>query len=731
MVITECKRLVATVWMAAVLVGTSAGAASVPASNWFALEPVKDDFRPNILDGSRWVEAPTGQHGFVTAKGDRFVFEDGTGVSFLGAQIGGFGREQIDYATQRMRRQGINITRMHGLENLTSRAGKTSFDYSAEGFERLDYLIAKLGENGIYLILDVHYPLTYRFKPADEIPGLPAGGPAPHAEFFTEKVAGLMHQRMADIFTHLNPHTGKRYGNDPTIALVEILNEDSLFWGEIAAPFRAELAQKFADWLRRKYGDEAGLRKAWTAEGKSPLAEGEGLAPGQHISLLGNTQFTARYFQANPEKRVRGQDQMRFYLELEEKYWADSVAALRRAGVRVPICATNWQAHGFPTRVHMLGQSKLDYIDRHGYWDHPQGEGNRKWRIATALFHNLPMVKAVKPEQDMLTYLGKGNLVTEKAWEQVLGLPMTISEWNTCLPNQYSLEGTGLMAAYGLLQGWDGLLEFGCFSPDWRESLGPGSFDMLANPPQILQFPAVAALWHRRDVREAELVAESLYDGDTIFGLGEDRKPVPLAAALVGKVGYRFVSQSRKPIVTDIRQYWDPERLLARSITGELVWDAAAGFVTVDTPRTQAVIGFLGTAPHTLKAITLRSPTRFGAVYVTALEERAPVETSRRLLVTAVGPARNTEMEYETTSQPSPLGTPYQRLRAVGKPPILLEAITGQVEIRSRVAGQLKAWALDVVGHRVRSVPLAVAADAVTLTMQPEYRTVYYELSTE
>ena len=173
---------------------------------------------------------------------------------------------------------------------------------------------------------------------------------------------------------------------------------------------------------------------------------------------------------------------------------------MRKAGVKVPICGTNWQAHGFATRVHMLGQSRLDYIDRHGYWDHPQGEGNLKWRLATALFHDLPMVKAVDSKQDVLNYLGKGNLVTEKAWEQVLGLPMTISEWNTCLPNEYSLEGTGLMAAYGLLQGWDGLLEFGYFSPDWRDNLARGSFDLFSNPPQILQFPAVAAMWHRQDV---------------------------------------------------------------------------------------------------------------------------------------------------------------------------------------------------------------------------------------
>ena len=714
-----------------VLAGMSIGAESPASSSWFPFEPAKDRFGPSVLDGSRWVEAPTGKHGFVTAKGDRFVFEDGTPIRFFGAQIGSFSKEQLDYAVRRMRRQGINITRLHGLENLNDRSGRTSFEYSKEGFDRLDYLIAKLGENGIYIILDVHYPLTYRFKPGDEIPGLPQGGPASHAQFFNEKIASIMHRRMADVFTHLNPYTNKRYCDDPTVAMVEVLNEDSLFWGQIAMPLRQELEQKFADWLRAKYGDDAGLRKAWTADGKSPLVEGEGLGPGRHVSLLNNGSFNAKYFQAHPDQAVRAQDQMRFCLELEEKYWSDSVAAIRKAGVKVPISATNWQAHGFATRVHMLGQSKLDYIDRHGYWDHPQGEGNLKWRIATALFHNQPMVKAVKPDQDTLVYLGRGNLVTEKAWEQVLGLPMTISEWNTCLPNQYSLEGTGLMAVYGLLQGWDGLLEFGYFSPDWRESLGPGSFDMLANPPQILQFPAIAALWHRQDIREAELVAESLYDNESVFGLDEDRKPVPIAAALIGKVGYRFVSQRREPVVKDIGAYWDADKRIARSTTGELTWNASDGFVTINTPRTQAAIGFLGTGPHELATVTLRSPTSFGAVYVTAMDGAAAIESARRLLVTAVGPARNTGMEYETTSQTSPLGVPYSRLREAGKAPALLEAVTGQIEIRSRLAGQLKVWTLDVVGNRIREVPLAVKANAAILDLRPEAKTVYYEIATE
>ncbi len=66
----------------------------------------------------------------------------------------------------------------------------------------------------------------------------------------------------------------------------------------------------------------------------------------------------------------------------------------REPGVKVPIVATPWQGYSFTTRVHRLGEAKLDYMDRHDYWDHPQGEGNLKCQIATAQFHNLPMVKS-------------------------------------------------------------------------------------------------------------------------------------------------------------------------------------------------------------------------------------------------------------------------------------------------------------------------------------------------
>ncbi len=702
----------------AALLGFGIAGPAVGSGGWFPFRPAEDGFGATVLDCSRWIEAPTGRHGFVTVRGERFAFEDGTPIRFWGAQIDLWKKEQADYAIRRMRKQGINITRQHGLGFLNDRGGKTSLDFRAEGFDRLDYYISKLGENGIYLILDPHYPLIFRYRAGDSIPGLPEGGAASKAHFINRRAASLMQRRMVKIVTHFNPYTRKRYCDDPTVAMIEILNEESLFWGEIEKSTLSELEAGFSGWLRARYGDDAGLRKTWISGGGNPLKEGEGLGPGGRMGLIPSWDFNEGFFTEHPELRARGRDQMRYYVELEEKYWTACRDSLRKAGVKVPINATNWQGHGFTTRPHMLGQSKLDYIDRHGYWDHPQGEGDLKWRISTALFHDLPMVKAVEPGQDVLHYLGIGNLVTEKAWEQVLGLPMTISEWNTCLPNEYSLEGTGLMAAYGLLQGWDTSLQFGYFSPDWPDGLGNGSFDMLGNPPQILQYPAVSTLWHRGDVSEAELIAESLYDEDGVFSLVEDRKPVPIAAALAGKVGYRFVGQKRPAVVRDLGPFWDAGKRIARSSTGELTWDAAKGVVRINTSRSQAVIGFLSAESHAMNDVRLESPTGFGAVYVTSMDGSAAIRDARALLVTAVGPARNSGMEYEPTAEKSQFDGWFRHLKTEGAPPALIEAITGDLHIQTGKAGEMKAWALDAVGRRMREVPLKKAKDGILFELK-------------
>ncbi len=700
--------------------------------DWFEFKPTKDEFGPSALDCSRFIEKPAGQHGFLHVEGERFVFEDGAPARFFGAQLArAYEPETADYVCRRLVKQGINIVRYHGTIGVTDPDGNSVRDYSEERWDRLDFMIHRLGQEGVYVILDVDYYL--RVRPGDNIPGLPEGGSTQFLTFFNEDVIRLKRRRMEDIFTHLNPYSEKRYCDDPVIALIEICNEDSLFWygvENLAEPFKGELEELFKDWLRRKYGDEAALRAAWEADGPSPLAENEGLATAQRMAIMGIGEFQEQHLCEHPERAVRAQDQMRFFLHLEEKYFTETRDHLREIGVKTPISGTNWQGGGFTTRVHLWGQAKLDYLDCHGYWDHPQGEGNLKWRLATCSFHNLPMVKAIITDPAEHQELGVGNLVLHKAWERVLGKPVTFTEWNTCLPNEHSLEGTGLMAVYGMLQGWEAPMQFGYFSPDWSEKLGPGSFDMLANPPQLLQFPAVATMWYRHDVREGELVAEALYGLEDLFEPVADRKPLPWPAAWVGKVGYRFVDEPREPVVADISGHWDEESLTARSMTGELCWNARDGVVTIDTPRAQGAIGFLNLGARVLGSVVLTSSTPFGAVYVVSLEDDVPIQASGRLLVCAVGPARNTGMEYEVTAEVSGRhGTPLCRLKDEGRGPILLRAIVGELRIRSEHADQLVAWTLDVNGKRRQQVPLEVANGVATLRLQRAHETVYYELA--
>ena len=708
-------------------------AALAPAAQRFPLQTPPDDFAPTVLDGSLWVEAPTGKHGFLQVRGDKFMFEDGTPARFWGAQIGFFDKARVDYAVKRMRKQGINIVRLHHLPWLTKKGAASMFDYDPEAFDRLDYLIAKLGEQGIYVILDTDYPLHTRIGPAEKLPGLDKGGPAPYAEFFNAEVARLKRKRLLDVLTHVNAYTRKRYLDDPTLALVEIHNEDSMFWYGVSSlpePFKTQLENAFKDWLRRRYQDESGLRKAWEANGKVPLNAGEGLGEGQRMAIQHMSIYDPKVLAQRPEIEKRALDQLRFFLELEEKYFLSCRDMLRQAGLKVPVAGTNWQGGGFTTRIHLLGQSRLDYIDRHGYWDHPQGEGNLKWRIATAKFVNLPMVKALLAAPDPQQENNVGNLVVAKSWERVFGKPLSISEWNTCLPNEYSLEGTGLMAAYGLLQGWSASLQFAYSSPDWPGQLSPGSFDLLGNPPQILQFFAAAATWHRGDVKEAAIVGETLYTPQSVFVFERDRRPLPQAAALVGKVGYRFQERPGTPVKVDISRYWDPDRLIARSMTGELVWDARRGVVTINTPRTQAAIGFLSAGTPPLGAVEIHSDTRFGALYVTALDGALPISEARRLVVTAVGPARNTGMEYiQTTEIASRYQAPFWRLKQVGEGPVLLDAVTGKLRIRTRHAASLRVWALDVNGRRLKPVPAVARQDALELTLDAAHQAVYYEMS--
>ena len=181
-------------------------------------------------------------------------------------------------------------------------------------------------------------------------------------------------------------------------------------------------------------------------------------------------------------------------------------------------------------------------------------------------------------------------------------------------------------------------------------------------PTVLGQFPAAALMYRRGDVKQAPTVVHEvldlggLYDfkGSAVFtaqNLDELRKAdVPRGGArrgrgvpsidplgfFAGRVMRSFGPGRSKAVVRDLTRHIDRARKVITSVTGELTWDYGTGVVTVDTPRSQGAVGFLGAAGRVeLGDVAIESGNEYASVLVVSLDGK-PLSSSRKVLVQAV-----------------------------------------------------------------------------------------------
>ena len=138
----------------------------------------------------------------------------------------------------------------------------------------------------------------------------------------------------------------------------------------------------------------------------------------------------------------------------------------------------------------------------------------------------------------------------------------------------------------------------------------------------------------------------------------------------------------------------------------------------MDTDGTKAVVGFAQGQACRLSEVTITPQSRFGAIYVSAPGKDGAIATSRQLLVTALGRARNTGMKFSVSGD---------ELLDKGKGPVLMEPVKAALAFSGRrvVAVRL----LDHDGQRTgRTVP--VTDGQFTLDGARD-QTPYYELTIE
>lgn len=572
-------------------------------------------------------------------------------------------------------RMGVNCVRFHHMDNSW---GRNIFDRSREdtrhldpdSLDRLDFLMAQLKERGIYSNLNLNVSRNY--KAGDEVRDYLALGSGKSATFFNPRLIELQREYARQLLTHRNPYTGHEYRHEPAVAVVEIVNENSLLeaWAEGRLtgttdwPAMPPIPESYAEELTDLYN--RWLKERVSAADLETIRNHAGVGVAGRVPRLKPTEFT----QAD---RVRLHTEASFYMELERTFFEGMKELLKdELGVKSLLVGSSDHrsaVNGFSGYPHISSLLPFDIIDGHAYWQHPTWDKLPRTQ-------NTPMVND-PPHATAVRF----------ARTPVVGRPYTISETNHPFPHEYSCEGFPILTAYALFQDWDGIYWFsygGGRKADPKQGLTGDWLDFSNDPVKLTNLAACAVMWHRGDVRPALRTVVRSYTRDQIIEtMRMNRETEPpfytpgfaATTALEHATRLTFDGSPGTPFPSPA----PPGRI--ESDTGELGWydaDRGRGLVTINTERTQGLIGFVKGSGRSVPHLAANVANEFCALMLTALDGE-PLEKSGKLLLIATARATNTGLRWQEDRQ---------TLANRGHGPVVIEPVAGTVTLRGLGAVQ-------------------------------------------
>ena len=243
--------------------------------------------------------------------------------------------------------------------------------------------------------------------------------------------------------------------------------------------------------------------------------------------------------------------------------------------------------------------------------------------------------------------------------------PLLIGAWSVVAANPFRAELPLWVAAVASFQGWAGV----CVAHDPRAAASP------AAPLDVVTWawaPACALMFQRGDAAPAK--SKMLFRLEPSAPTsGADEAVAAIAnigmtrfsceATLTNTLGWLVLSSGGLPGVAMINP-----RI---SDTGEIVHDWQNGRVRIDTPRTQAIIGFFENKPVETRDMRLTLANgAFAAVAITSLDGE-PVSKSQRTSnfflvpptkITLRNWARNQLKKTEKNAFPAPKAAPWDSI---------------------------------------------------------------------
>ncbi len=498
---------------------TPGGAQTTDAATWPEFTLPWNVPGNGALDISFLLDPPAGNKGFLKSEDGILKFEDGSRAKFWGVNLVAASAfptaEQSKTIAERLAKAGCNLVRLHHMD--APWHARPIIDYSrsdsqhlnTENLDRLDHLVAELKARGIYIHLDL---LVHRlFKNGDDVTDADLLGNGPKNITYTNRrLIELQKQYARDLLTHLNPYTGLRYADDPVFAIVQICNENSIFWkndAEIPEFYLQEIDAKWNAWLLEEYGSLDALTEKWTGpSGRSNLRSYEDPAQGTVRRPEIGT-WSERYIEedhaytgANGWPRVA--DHFRFLTGLQRAFLDEMTGYLRDLGVKCVIAGSNLPAGV----VGLPGEARQGIVETNVYYGHPRdgfGIPNRfpNENISDSAPHD------VQPW---------GTTVFHALFSRasVAGTPLVVTEWNEPYPMPCRAEAAPFVAAYSAYQDYDGLCLFSYNHADFNYAPNDriNSFFNAGNDPAIWGlFQAGALIFLRGDVSPGQITTDIVY----------------------------------------------------------------------------------------------------------------------------------------------------------------------------------------------------------------------------
>lgn len=588
-------------------------------------------------------EMPAGKRGFLKARGDELIFEDGTAARFWGtnltaAALFGTAKDKVKQQAHRLSELGFNLVRIHHHDsewvdpNIFGEAKNQALHrLDAAMLEKLDWWIKCLKDEGIYTWLDLQ--VGRRLSASDRIDDfseISKGKPAADLEgynYVNDSIREAMKRFNEMYLNHENHFTGLRYKDDPAIAAVLITNENDIthhfgnaLLGDKGVPRHSAIYLRDA----REFADQHGLAedKVWRAweEGPSKL----------------------------------------FLNDLERRFDMDMMAHLHALGVRAPIVPTStWGSNPLSS---LPALTMGDIIDVHAYGGVGELEKN-------------PIFGA--------------TLVHWIAAAHVIGKPVSSTEWGLGTPGAQAPDREVIplyVAGSASMQGWSAVMFFAYSQEPFADSWSTASVYHAYNDPALIaSLPAAALLFRQRHVSEARtsyvfapskelLFGQSISPADSVaLRTAAERGKLMIALPQVPELPWlqKSVLPSGAKVISDPRQSQIPAGAVeAVSDNRELTRNWDQGTFTINTPRTQAAMGWIGGKSISLPEVDIAVTTGNAVVAVQSLDGN-PISESGHLMISVAA----------------------RSVTAVGNAlPYYSEPVEGTVRISARAGLKLRAW---------------------------------------